>query len=220
MASHEIKTPTHNILGYSELLQQHPDEVEPLAQAINRNAVRLSRLANDILDVTRIESKSLRLNKVRFNLNGLMSSIIADFRNVIEKENPPVNLSYEYKEKFIVQADKGRIIQIIYNLLDNAIKFTEPGGYINVKISAGHSGDQVIVSVKDDGKGVDPEIMPRLFTKFTTNSFTGIGLGLFISKNIIETHGGRIWAENNDVEGKGAIFYFSLPLIAIDCMSG
>ena len=111
----------------------------------------------------------------------------------------------------IVKADRYRITQVISNLIDNAIKFTKEGGEtVSVDIKKKESDSWVIVSVKDTGTGIDPEIIPRLFTKFTSKSFKGTGLGLFISKNIIEAHGGKIWAENN-IDGKGATFSFSLP---------
>jgi signal transduction histidine kinase len=124
----------------------------------------------------------------------------------------------------LVEADKGRIAQVMYNLLSNAVKFTEKKGGIvsvNMKINKNandyNTNREVIISVKDNGEGIHPEIIPRLFTKFATKSFDGTGLGLYISKGIIEAHGRRIWAENNiDVrdngEKKGATFYFTLPL--------
>ena len=108
-----------------------------------------------------------------------------------------------------MQADKSRINQVITNLLSNAVKFTKQG---NITITTQKTTDGlVIISVKDAGSGIDPEIMPRLFTKFATRSNTGTGLGLFISKGIVESHGGKIWAQNN-LDGKGATFSFSLPL--------
>ena len=218
VASHEMKTPTQAILGYAELIQSHPEKREEMVQAIYRNAVRLQKLTNDILDVTRIESRSLKLNKEQFNLNDLISSVVEDYKNHIEKENDNVKLFYDPKNDVggvvaLVEADKGRITQVISNLLGNAIKFTKHAGVGDIYISAyTNDNHQVIVSVKDTGTGIDPEIMPRLFTKFATKSQTGTGLGLFISKSIIEAHGGKIWAENNSVDGSGATFHFSLPL--------
>jgi signal transduction histidine kinase len=120
------------------------------------------------------------------------------------------------EEKLFVEADRGRITQVISNLLSNAIKFTEKGTiFVNSEKKKDHD-DQVIVvaSVKDTGIGIDPEILPILFSKFSSKSFQGTGLGLFICKSIIEAHGGRIWAENNARNGeKGATFYFTLPII-------
>lgn len=223
MASHELRTPTQAILSYSELLQKHPERKEEMIQAMSRNAARLQKLTDDILDVTRIESETLMLKIEPLNLNDLISNIVEDYRNQIEKNDDDVRLFYEPKTtdagSIIVEADRARIIQVISNLLSNALKFTkkEEGGSIYVtaeeKENHGSKRQEVIVSVKDTGKGIDPEILPRLFTKFATKSETGTGLGLFICKCIIEVHGGRIWAENNNEETKkGAIFAFSLPL--------
>jgi two-component system, OmpR family, sensor histidine kinase VicK len=224
MASHELRTPTQAILSYSELLQKHPERKEEMIQAMSRNAARLQKLTDDILDVTRIESETLMLKIEPLNLDDLISNIVEDYRNQIEKNDDDVRLFYEPKTtdsvSIIVEADRARIIQVISNLLSNALKFTkkEEGGSIYVtaeeeKENHGSKRQEVTVSVKDTGKGIDPEIMPRLFTKFATKSETGTGLGLFICKSIIEVHGGRIWAENNDKgTKKGAIFSFSLPL--------
>jgi signal transduction histidine kinase len=228
VASHEIKTPTQAILGFSHLLQKHPEKKDEIIQAISRNAVRLQSLTNDILDVTRIESQTLKLKKGQFNLNDLISSITEDFKNDIQKKGSKIRLLYEpYNQQLIVvEADKGRITQVISNLLSNAVKFTKEGSiFISVtKKQSNRNGkdnsqqQEAVVSIKDTGTGIDSEILPRLFTKFTTNSDTGTGLGLFISKSIVEAHGGRIWAENNsnmmnNGEKKGATFSFSLPLI-------
>jgi signal transduction histidine kinase len=150
----------------------------------------------------------------------LITLIIENHRSQIEKEKYNVNLSYSKSEKndfLMVDADRGRITQVISNLLSNAIKFTpREGGIVSItakekKNDNDINSQQVIVSVKDNGEGIHPEMLPRLFSKFTTKSFSGIGLGLFICKSIVESHGGKIWAENN-ADGKGATFSFSLPV--------
>jgi two-component system, OmpR family, sensor histidine kinase VicK len=224
IASHELRTPTQAILSYSELLQKHPERKEEMIQAMSRNAERLRKLTDDILDVTRIESDALMLKIEPLDLADLISNIIEDYKNQIEKNNDSVELYYQEpkddESKIIVEADRARLIQVISNLLDNALKFTKKQynkrGSIHVdaekKKKNGNKKQQVIVSIKDTGTGIDPEIMPRLFTKFATKSETGgTGLGLFISKSIIEVHGGRIWAENN-TDSNGSTFTFSLPL--------
>jgi two-component system, OmpR family, sensor histidine kinase VicK len=225
IASHEMNTPTQSIIGYTELLRQHPERREQMIQAISRNALRLQRLTNDILDVTRIESRTLNLHKERFNLGDLITSIVKEQRrqNDQNKNNVKIMRNIKPKKKnasLIVYADRGRITQVLSNLLSNAIKFTlekkEEGHLVSVSAvinrnSKNNDQGEVIVSVKDSGEGIHPDIFPRLFTKFTTKSFTGTGLGLFISKSIVEAHGGKIWAENND-NGKGATFTFSLPV--------
>ncbi|MBV9175917.1 MAG: sensor histidine kinase [Nitrososphaeraceae archaeon] len=216
IAAHELRTPIMPILGEAEYIEHQFDhrnkvevENEQIALII-RNAKRLERLASDILDVSKIESQSLRLNKEQFNLNHVLSDIIVDIQNRLATDkghnNSVVTILYK-PEDIIVEADKGRIIQVISNLLNNAIKFTEEGV---ISVIAQRKNSQVVVSIKDSGQGIDSEISPRLFSKFTTKSETGTGLGLFISKSIIEAHGGRIWAENN-ADGKGATFTFSIP---------
>jgi signal transduction histidine kinase len=218
IAAHELRTPIQPILSLTEVLRSKIKDTQQvdLLSIITRNAKRLQRLTNDILDVTKIESQSLKLNKERFNLSDLISSsIIEDYRNHIEKDNIAVKLLYEPNNKdnnIFVEADRGRLIQVISNLLDNAIKFTKEG---TISIITEKKDSQVIVSVKDTGTGIDPEILPRLFSKFTTKSERGgTGLGLFICKNIVEAHGGKIWIENNNIyDGKkGATFTFSLAV--------
>ena len=212
VAAHELRTPIQPILGLSEILHTKIKDIEQrqLLDTITRNAKRLQRLTDDILDVTKIESQSLKLNKERFNVNELIPNIIDGYRNYIEKDNVQVKLLYEpnNKDNIFVEADRGRIIQVISNLIGNAIKFTKEG---TISVITEEKDNQVVVSLKDTGTGIDPEILPQLFSKFVTKSFQGTGLGLFISKSIVEAHGGRIWAENNS-DNRGATFSFSLPI--------
>jgi signal transduction histidine kinase len=218
VAAHELRTPIQPILGLSDILLTRDGNIEQyygILNTIYRNAKRLQRLTEDILDVTRIDSQSLRLNKEKFILNDLVSSIVEEYKYEIRSDNR-VNIRYSPTEDnngVTVYADRYRIAQVISNLVDNAIKFTkEQGGSMSINIKRKENDGWVIVSIKDTGSGIDPEIMPRLFTKFSSKSFKGTGLGLYISKSIVEAHGGRIWAENN-VDGKGATFSFGLPLI-------
>ena len=213
IASHEMKTPTQAIIGYADLIHKHPEKREDMMQSISRNAVRLQRLTNDILDVTRIDSQTLNLHKEQFDIGDLLENIIQDYLGHIEKENRNVKLFYNFKQDndtLPIDADRDRIAQVISNLLSNAIKFTAKKNGV-ISISAERKEKEVIVSTRDTGEGINPEIIPRLFTKFATRSFSGTGLGLYISKNIIEAHGGKMWAENNP-HGEGATFTFTLPL--------
>ncbi|HZA08262.1 MAG TPA: HAMP domain-containing sensor histidine kinase, partial [Nitrososphaeraceae archaeon] len=229
IASHEIKTPTQAIIGYADLMQRHPGRREEILNAISRNATRLQKLTNDILEVTRIESHTLRLNKEQFDLDDLIQDIVEDYRNQIEKDERKYNIkilytnqtkNYDKESPFpvMLEADKGRIAQVISNLLNNSLEFTNEGTIsINLeRIKQEEEQDDhkydAVISVTDSGQGVDPEILPRLFTKFVTKSRKGTGLGLFISKSIVEAHGGRIWGKNN-ANGKGATFTFSLPML-------
>jgi two-component system sensor histidine kinase VicK len=217
VASHELRTPTQAVLAYSQLVQKHPEKTEEMIQAIYRNAKRLQRLTNDILDVTKIESKTFKLNKTHFSLNDLLSSVVDEYKENIDKSNINVRLlnNETDNEIFLIEAERQRITQVVSNLLDNAVKFTKGKGK-DVEVIAKRESKKVdreivVVNIKDTGSGIDTEILPKLFTKFVTKSETGTGLGLFICKSIVEAHGGKIWAENN-TDGKGATFNFSLPL--------
>jgi signal transduction histidine kinase len=257
VAAHELKTPIQPIISLAEHLKssRKPDPLagsmydktgevqlqklrqqDELIDVIIRNARRLRRLAENILDVTKIETQSLLIKKEHFDLNNLIINIITDFRNHIARENKDIKLKFisngtsvknELTDEIIVDADKDRISQVISNLLNNAVKCTKAGTITIVvdrrkkhDLSNDAEGREVIVTVKDTGSGVDPEILPRLFTKFATKSQSGTGLGLFISKNIIESHGGKIWLgdgngqnNNNGADGdNGAIFSFTLPI--------
>jgi two-component system, OmpR family, sensor histidine kinase VicK len=203
------------------LMQKHPDKREEMLKAVSRNAVRLQRLTNDILDVTRIESQTLKLDKEKFNLSDLIANVVEDQRSHVEKENSKVKLMYNNKYDSngapLVDADRDRITQVVSNLLGNAIKFTsnqeKVGGTVSVTLEKNHNNrEEVIVNIIDNGEGIHQEILPRLFTKFATKSFSGTGLGLYISKSIIEEHGGKMWAQNNS-DGQGATFTFALPLM-------
>jgi signal transduction histidine kinase len=238
IAAHELRTPIVPILNLSELLysnakegqqrQIQEEQQKEMLEIILRNANRLHQLTEDILDVTRIESQILQIRKERFNLNDLILSIVEHYRKQIANSN--VKVIYESGNGItLVEADRQRMIQVISNLLDNALKFTQEGTVTVTTIERKDDGDgagggeaEVIVSIKDTGTGIDPELMPRLFTKFATKSYQGTGLGLFISKSIIEAHGGKMWAENNNNNNnsknrkhEGATFYFTLPVVAM-----
>jgi signal transduction histidine kinase len=212
VAAHELRTPIQPILSLADALRSDvtTTEGQEILDIVIRNAERLQRLAEDILDVTRIESQSFLLNKEVFCLNELLSDAIGGIKNGIGDRIHDINLIFRPEVKNVfVEADNSRIAQVISNLINNALRFTRSG---IVSIIMETKGGNVIVSVKDTGSGIDPAIVPRLFTKFATKSITGTGLGLFISKSIIEAHGGKIWAENN-LNEKGATFTFSLPLV-------
>jgi two-component system, OmpR family, sensor histidine kinase VicK len=238
IAAHELRTPIQPILSLSQVLISQKGNIEQYEEqlhVINRNAKRLRILVEDILDVSRIESHTLNLKKESVNLSQLICNIMAEFEDLIRKDqnkNAKIKLSAALASEIIpfnkkeeakghmgnnqhvfIDADKERLAQVIFNLLNNAIKFTQEGG-ITISVEEKEESDKkiVIVSIKDTGRGIDAEMLHRLFTKFASNSERGgTGLGLFISKSIIEAHGGKIWAENNS-DGKGATFSFSLPI--------
>jgi signal transduction histidine kinase len=216
VAAHELRTPIMPILGEAELMEDKLNNSKNSAKvdkeqisAIIRNAKRLDRLAADILDVTRIEGKSLQLVKERFNIDEILSQIVREAKRQVENDphrNKKVKIEYT-PHQIEVNADKSRLTQVISNLVNNAIKFTQEG---TIAITCTQDENEVVVQVRDPGKGIDPEIHARLFSKFASKSEQGTGLGLFISKSIVEAHGGRIRAFNN--EGYyGATFAFTLP---------
>ena len=209
IAAHELRAPIQPILGLAEILRNrrrggvidnnsnvNKEDIE-LLDIIIRNAKRLLRLEQNILDMGRIEGKSLKLDKERFDLIEKIQNVINNFSNELSNEKVQLVFTPSQKEPIFVNADKVRIFEVISNLLSNAAKFTKGGGSIRINAQK---------------QGIQPEIMPRLFSKFATNSSHGTGLGLFISKSIIEAHGGKIWAENNVEDGKGATFSFNLPI--------
>lgn len=215
VAAHELRTPIMPILGEAELIEdkfngKSSAEVDKDQIAvIIRNAKRLDRLAADILDVTRIEGKSLQLNKERFSIDEILSQIVKETRRLIEKDpmrNGKVYIEYE-SINIEVNADKSRLTQVISNLVSNAIKFTQEG---TISITCKIEEKGILLLVRDSGSGIDQEIHSRLFSKFASKSEQGTGLGLFISRSIVESHGGRIWAYNNE-SSKGATFVFTLP---------
>ena len=236
VAAHELRTPIQPIIGLSEVLRSRirnnnsgnstNAENQEYVDVILRNGQRLGKLVEDVLDVTKMESQSLELHKEYFDLNDLIINIIDDIvaaeadsmvygLPARRKEKNRVKINYQ-PHQLLIYADRNRLAQVISNLLNNALKFTSDG---DVTISTEKKTDNnsitnstvAVVNLRDSGSGVDPEIMPRLFTKFSSKSFSGTGLGLYICKNIIEAHGGRIWAENNK-GGKGATFSFTLPI--------
>jgi two-component system, OmpR family, sensor histidine kinase VicK len=217
IAAHELRTPIQPILGLAQVLKDQTSDVTQtkFLDVILRNAKRLQKLQEEMLDVTRIESGNMQIYKESFNLNELIFNVLQDFRTQL-KGDTEIKLDYRSDGDIWIVADRDRISQVISNLLANAIKFTKAGGILiqlrerkDKKIS--DSNHIVIVSIKDEGPGIDPSIMPRLFTKFASKSEKGTGLGLFISKSIIEAYDGKIWAENN-IDGKGATFVFTLPI--------
>ena len=214
IAAHELRTPVQPIIGLSELVKSKMDNnsyQQELLDVVIRNAKRLQMLTEKLLDVSKITSQSFFLEKQRCNLNELLYSIVKDI-TLNSDLKPNVKLLYN-AEDVCVNADKMRISQVVMNLLSNATKFTEDGSIAIALNTTKNSeeGEYVVVSVKDSGSGIDPDILPVIFEKFATKSERGIGLGLFISKSIIEAHGGKIWAMNNK-GGKGATFAFSLPI--------
>ena len=193
------------------MLKVCPDKREQYDEAISRNAARLYSLVTDMLDVARIESQTLKLDMTSFDLNQKIENVIVDIKQQMGADtNKKVRIKFEPKDSITVTGDKTRIFQVFSNLLNNALKFTDDGTII-VNAQKNHETHEAIITIKDSGTGIDPEIIPNMFSKFITKSKRGVGLGLFIAKNIVEAHGGKIDAYNN-VNEKGATFIVTLPL--------
>ena len=237
VAAHELRTPTQSIVGYCEMIDVFPENTQKYLEPVKRNAEKLYRLTEDILDVSRIESGTLRLEKSKFDLREMILNLIEDLTAKMKKEDYVIKSNIEDRDKntniqliypelsaepLFVYADKNRIQQVLSNLLGNALKFTENGvitinteKFIDTIKNNENTKEREFVSIKikDTGKGIDPEVLPRLFEKFATKSDKGTGLGLYISKNIIDAHGGKIWGGDNKKNKKnGAEFGFTLPL--------
>jgi signal transduction histidine kinase len=220
IAAHELRTPIQPLLGAAEMLEE---ELQKSSEKMNidreeveiiiRNAKRLGRLSSDLLEVSRIESKSFKITKEPVNINMKIQNVIIDSRSFID-ENRKIEMIFRpaSNEPVVVEADKSKVFEVLSNIIRNAIKFTKEG---TITIISDVIDGAAVVKVKDTGSGIDPEIMPKLFTRFASKSESGTGLGLFIAKNIVEAHGGKIWAENNS-DGRGATFAFSLPLAKIE----
>ena len=186
------------------------------------NSGRLYKLAQDILDVARIESNSFKLDIEKIELNQIVEESVREFFSKPSNIKKDVKVNFIHNNqsnnsKIFAFADKNRIQQVIFNLLDNASKFTEKGE-INLSIEKYNDSNYAKIRIQDTGTGIDAGILSRLFEKFATKSERGTGLGLYTSKNIVEAHGGRIWTENNNNnnnttnDSKGTVFLFTLPL--------
>jgi len=215
IAAHELRTPIQPIIGLAEILRSRKENITPpmydeYLSVIIRNARRLKELTGNILDLARIESLSINLNKEVVDIDSVILNALQDIKSQ-NSNNHQVKILYDSEKghTIFVKADKDRITQVISNLLRNAIHFTKEGTITITKKKK--DAGSAIITIEDTGTGIDPEILPRLFTKFTKKSDKGTGLGLYISKSIVEAHGGKIWAENNTAS-KGATFTFSLPL--------
>jgi signal transduction histidine kinase len=222
IAAHELRTPIMPIIGYADILREDIGEKKEITGIIY-NARRLEQLAENILDSTKIENQTLKLNKEQFNLNDMILDMVQDYENQnITKEKNGIKLLYEPKDIFL-EADKLRLSRVISNLLNNAIHFTKNGNItITTKETKTNDNDntkleqkeQVLVSIKDTGPGIPSILLQKLFSKFISTASSGTGLGLFVSKSIVKAHGGEIWAENNP-DGEGATFSFRIPKIQV-----
>jgi signal transduction histidine kinase len=230
IAAHELRMPVQPILAIIDLLKNRSESAEKnveistkQVEILDRNAKRLQRLSSEILDATRIEAGTLKLEMEVLDIDETIRNTIADAESWLPQEKrlqiyfkPALVLKDEKTAKsvpLLVKADRLRIFEVISNLLRNAIKFSGPDGIIAVTTEK--QDGQVLISVKDQGVGISADLLPRLFTRFSADKEKGgTGLGLYIAKNIIEAHGGKIWAENySDGKIMGAAFFFTILII-------
>jgi signal transduction histidine kinase len=220
IAAHEFRTPIQSVLGYSEMIHTNLKNFDQYFDKIIRNARRLEKLTEDILDVSKIEGNVLQLSKSHFNLNHTIQQLIEDHQKEAAEKNVKVILNFKKNIPTTVYADEPRLQQVINNLLSNSIHFTNNGSVLITVYKAQvdtnvenerQDEESIVVEIKDSGSGINAEMLPRLFEKFATRSGSGTGLGLYISKSIIDSHGGKIWAYNNK-DGVGATFTFTLPV--------
>jgi signal transduction histidine kinase len=223
IAAHELRNPVMPILTGAELMSdmlptikdklgsQAFDELDGIVKLLSRNATRLLRLSEDILQVSRIEIGNFALNYAAHSLNNILESSIEDVKRRYTGERPDVKIILDRRyghQDIKLYCDQNKITQALMNLIDNAMKFTTEGEVIIVvKVS----DIELFISVQDSGTGVDPEVKPRLFEKFVTKSTNGTGLGLYLCRRIIEAHGGRIWYDETH-QDRGATFSFVLPI--------
>jgi signal transduction histidine kinase len=222
VAAHEFRNPIQCIVNSISLLINKTKDGEQRAflDIAIRNSRRLQILIQNLLDVSKIENHSLNLNKEDFYLKELALNITREYEANTFGLNHFSFVLNSPEDDILIYADKVRICQVISNLIDNSIKFNSKEGIVSITIERIRKGnvfgdimkwDSAVVHVRDSGEGINPEIFPKLFTKFATKSFQGTGLGLYICKNIIEAHGGKVWAQNNG-DGGGSTFSFSLPI--------
>jgi len=214
IAAHELRTPVQPLIGVADMLAINLGESDKIEitkdelEMIIRNAARLDQLSFKILEASLIDASRLVLRKEIVDLKGIITATVGDATRFLPRDSK-LNITVKQPEEpiFLV-ADKQRLSDVIAILVANAIKFTGAG---TITVSMETVADNAVIRVKDTGNGIDPEIMPRLFTRFSAKPGSGTGLGLYIAKGIVEAHGGKIWAENNKDE-TGASFTFSLPL--------
>src|SRR5215216_1198292 len=233
IASHELRTPLQPIVGLSDVLRSSVgdnEESRQLADKIFYNAKRLRSIIDNVLEATRIEKQLTSLNKERVDVNDLLGYVIKDAHYQVNTSNKNIRLELfidgnhnsddrsdiakddDVPNAIFIDADRARLTQVFTNLLNNAIKFTTEG-VISITLKQQSDTKRVVLLIKDTGSGIPSERFARLFARFGTESVTGTGLGLFISKSIVEAHGGKIWGQNNE-DGIGATFGFTLPSLS------
>jgi signal transduction histidine kinase len=220
IAAHEFRTPIQSVLGYSEFIRSSLVNFDGYFDNLFKNARRLEKITNDLLDVSKIDSENFELSKTDFDLNEVLKKAVGNHERDASGKNVKIIFEPKKEDTRSINADESKIGQVINNLLSNALDFTK-NGTITIKVydlsiqsddKENHdTQESIAIEVKDTGSGINEEIMPRLFEKFSRRSDSGAGLGLYISKKIVDMHGGKFWAQNNK-GAKGATFTFTLPI--------
>jgi len=221
LASHELRTPMTAIKSYLWLFLESKnlplnDKQKTYIERAYQATDRLITLVNDMLNVSRIESGRMNINLKPFNMVKLINEVTDELKPTAIKQKISLNIEIDELNLPEVTADQNKIREVIINLIGNSLKFTDENGKITIKLFK--QKDSMVIQIKDTGKGIKAEDMPKLFHKFQTvgsnyltkNNSQGTGLGLYLSKSIVELHKGKIWAESEG-EGKGSIFSFTLP---------
>jgi two-component system phosphate regulon sensor histidine kinase PhoR len=218
--SHELRTPLTTIKGYAETLLEgalKEDVAFQFTQVIKKHADRLTKIVEDLLMLSRIESKEFRLNKESLSLQDLVNDVIDYVRETAEKKGITVDRSEPFPS-LRTEADRNYLEQVLINLIDNAIKYTPDGGKITISVVE-KQGQEIEFSVRDNGIGIPKEDIPRIFERFyrvdkgRSQESGGTGLGLSIVKHLVHAHGGRVWVESR--LGEGSTFHFTLPLATV-----
>ena len=220
--SHELRTPLNSILGFSDVILEGLDGpvtelMDNDLRLIGKNGQHLLHLINDVLDMAKIDAGRMNLQPEEFRLNELFEEAINITSSLADAKSLPLVIKEDSDRVVEIFADRTRIQQVMINLINNAIKFTERG---EINLRARQKEDLVLIEVHDTGMGIPPEQLQTIFEEFTqvdtssTRKTGGTGLGLPISRRLIELHGGRLWAESVGVWGEGSTFYIELPLIA------
>ena len=221
--SHELRTPLNSILGFTDVMLEGLDG--PLTDYMNndlrliqKNGQHLLHLINDVLDMAKIESGRMNLHPEKFTIHSILDEVTSITSTLASEKNTALFIEEDSDSEVEIFADNTRLRQVMINLVNNAIKFTT-NGKISLRTSR-LDGARILVTVKDTGLGIPPDHLEAIFQEFTqvdtstTRKVGGTGLGLPISRRLVEMHGGRLWAESTGVEGEGSTFFVELPLEA------
>src|SRR6185503_19087977 len=221
--SHELRTPLNSILGFTDVMLegldgQLTDYMDNDLRLIQKNGQHLMHLINDVLDMAKIESGHMNLNPEKFKVHSVFDDVTSITSTLASEKKLSLFIDENSDQDIEIYADNTRLRQVMINLVNNSIKFTETGK-ISLCVTP-MAGARVLISVKDTGIGIPPDKLEAVFMEFTqvdsstTRKVGGTGLGLPISRRLVEMHGGRVWAESTGVEGEGSTFYVELPLEA------